>query len=289
LGAATRHRLLKSAAAAAVAIGVFAPLGPVSGPLLGVAEAQATALLLRLKQRSEGGRRAFRSDNLQINAVWTALDKAVKQDGATLDLDLIEAMRVEKRVWHYGSQEKALQILADYGDEIYAAHHATGVQPSLIVTVIGVESGGNPRAVSPVGAQGLMQLMPETGRRFGVTNPFDPAQNVMGGARYLAFLLNLFDGDHVLALAGYNAGEHRIEEYKGVPPFDETRGYLIKAAAFIDDARVASRTEGARSPLPKMRPVGLASMTSDERAAVVAAPVVTQTTGGFDYWMEPLN
>ncbi len=296
MGASSRLGYAKLVAVSALTLAMFAPLGPVGGALIGAGPAKATetipitrSLLMRLKQRSEGGRRSYRGDAIYVKAVWTELDKAVQQDGEVLDLALIESVRVKKRLGHYGSEEKALRILADYGDEIFSAHMATGVQTSLIVTVIGIESNGNPRAVSPVGAQGLMQLMPETAKRFGVQNSFDPAQNIMGGAKYLSFLLSHFQGDHVLALAGYNAGEHRIEEYSGVPPFSETRGYLIKAAAFIDDARAATRGLGARSPLPKLRPAGLTTMTFDERAALSAAPVNTQASGGFDYWLAPLN
>ena len=84
------------------------------------------------------------------------------------------------------------------------------VSPLLVDSVIRVESNYNPYAVSPKGAQGLMQLMPATARRFGVKNNFDPRQNIEGGARYVRFLLDLFDGDVDLALAGYNAGENKI-------------------------------------------------------------------------------
>ena len=108
-------------------------------------------------------------------------------------------------------------------------HHGGrhGVDPYLIYCVIHQESGFRTGAVSSAGAQGLMQLMPATAARFGVTNPFDPAQNISAGTRYLKFLLELFDGRVDLALAGYNAGEGAVMKYgKRVPPYSETVNYV---------------------------------------------------------------
>jgi soluble lytic murein transglycosylase-like protein len=110
--------------------------------------------------------------------------------------------------------------------------HATALPPQLLAAVIAVESGFDARAVSRKGAQGLMQLMPATARRFGVTDPFDPRQNIAGGAAYLKWLLQRFDGDLTLALAAYNAGESAVVKagYR-VPPFDETRAYVPRVLA----------------------------------------------------------
>ncbi len=102
-----------------------------------------------------------------------------------------------------------------------------GIEAALLQAVVQQESGFNPRAVSPAGAAGLMQLMPATARRFGVRDRFDPAQNLRGGARYLAWLLHHFDQDLDLALAGYNAGEGSVRRYGNrVPPFAETQAYV---------------------------------------------------------------
>jgi|SRR5579864_1514502 len=101
-----------------------------------------------------------------------------------------------------------------------------GVDPQLIMAVIAVESAFNPHAVSPKHAQGLMQLMPETAARFGVRDPFDESENVRGGATYLRELLQRFNGDLVLTLAAYNAGEAAIDNYGGVPPYRETQDYI---------------------------------------------------------------
>jgi len=106
------------------------------------------------------------------------------------------------------------------------------VSPHLLEAVIAVESGYNPRAVSPKGAQGLMQLMPATASRFGVVDPFDPRENVRAGARYLKQLLELFGGELRLALAAYNAGEHAvIRSGHRIPPYAETQRYVPRVLA----------------------------------------------------------
>lgn len=106
-----------------------------------------------------------------------------------------------------------------------AAHH--GLDPCLILSVMRAESGFNRLAISPKGASGLMQLMPATATRMGVRNLFDPRENILGGAKYLRWLLNRFNGDLRLALAGYNAGEGAVEAYGNrIPPFRETQNYV---------------------------------------------------------------
>lgn len=103
-----------------------------------------------------------------------------------------------------------------------------GLDPDLVVAVAGVESGFRPTAVSPKGAQGVMQLMPGTARDLGVTDPLDPAANVDGGTRYLRDLLARFDGDLSKALAAYNAGPGAVARHQGVPPYRETQDYVKK-------------------------------------------------------------
>ena len=97
-----------------------------------------------------------------------------------------------------------------------------------IKAVIAVESSYNPKIVSHAGAQGLMQLMPDTAKRFNVSNPFDPDQNIRGGTKYLSFLHKRFNGDIKLILAGYNAGEGAVQKYNGIPPYKETIKYIPK-------------------------------------------------------------
>ena len=119
------------------------------------------------------------------------------------------------------------QRLSQLAPVIEAAARRNNVPVELICGVILQESGGNTKAVSSAGARGLMQLMPGTAKRFGVTDSFNPAQNIEGGTKYLRFLLDRFDGNIELALAGYNAGEGNVEKYgMKVPPFAETKAYI---------------------------------------------------------------
>jgi soluble lytic murein transglycosylase-like protein len=102
------------------------------------------------------------------------------------------------------------------------------VDPALVKAVISTESGWNPHAVSRKGAEGLMQLIPDTAERFGVGNAFDPAQNVEAGTTYLKWLLDRYNGDLPKTLAAYNAGEHAVDLYRGVPRYPETQQYVQK-------------------------------------------------------------
>jgi soluble lytic murein transglycosylase-like protein len=119
----------------------------------------------------------------------------------------------------------------DYGDLIQNASAQTGVAPALVRAIIQTESGGDPRAVSPAGAMGLMQLMPSNVQDAGVSDPFDPAQNIMAGTQQLAGYLKQYHGDLDLALAAYNAGPGNVRKYGGVPPFLETQNYIRKVRA----------------------------------------------------------
>ena len=112
--------------------------------------------------------------------------------------------------------------------------------PQLIHSVIRVESNYNPHAVSSKGALGLMQLIPATARRFGVSDVFDPADNIQGGARYLKYLVDLFHNDYRLALAAYNAGEGAVARYGDVPPYAETQNYVVQVRKRIEESLKAA-------------------------------------------------
>ena len=118
-----------------------------------------------------------------------------------------------------------------FGTEILKATIGTRVSPALVLAVIGIESGGRADAVSGAGAVGLMQLIPATAARFGVTDSTDPVQNLKGGIAYLDWLMKQFDGDPLMVLAAYNAGEGAVRKNGGVPPYAETRAYVPKVLA----------------------------------------------------------
>ncbi|MGQ4583769.1 transglycosylase SLT domain-containing protein [Lysobacter sp. F60174L2] len=126
-----------------------------------------------------------------------------------------------------------------YRDEIAAAAAKYGVEEAIVRAIIHAESAFNPNALSRVGAQGLMQLMPATARRFGVSNAFDAGQNIQGGVEYLAWLLKRFDGNLTYAAAGYNAGEGNVDKYNGVPPFSETQRYVQRVGVLAERYRAA--------------------------------------------------
>jgi soluble lytic murein transglycosylase-like protein len=123
------------------------------------------------------------------------------------------------------------KVAEEYGTEILSATVGTNVSPALVLAVIGIESAGKSEAVSSAGAVGLMQLIPATAKRFGVTDSTDPEQNIKGGVAYLSWLLNEFDNDPVMVLAAYNAGEGAVRKNGGVPPYAETRDYVPKVLA----------------------------------------------------------
>ena len=129
-----------------------------------------------------------------------------------------------------------------YSAEIAAAARLHGVEEAVVRAIIHAESAYNPNALSRVGAQGLMQLMPATARRFGVGNAFDAGQNIAGGVQYLAWLLKRFNGDLSLAAAGYNAGEGAVDKYRGVPPYSETRRYVERVGVLAERYRGALAT-----------------------------------------------
>jgi len=142
-----------------------------------------------------------------------------------------------------GPRLQALQNIAQAeGANILQATIGTKVSPALVLAVIAVESGGKIDAVSGKGAQGLMQLMPDTAKRFGVTDSLSSGQNIKGGVAYLDWLLTEFEGDAIMAIAGYNAGENAVKKHEGVPPYAETRDYVPKVLAAFEVAKGLCKT-----------------------------------------------
>jgi len=123
-------------------------------------------------------------------------------------------------------------------NQINEASQSYGVDPKLIQAVIQVESNFNPSAVSPKGAQGLMQLMPQTARDLQVNDPFHPGENIHGGTRYLRYLMDLFNNELPLVLAAYNAGPEKVNLHRGIPPYLETRNYVQKVTQLYNRLKV---------------------------------------------------
>ncbi|MDX6376881.1 MAG: hypothetical protein QOE98_1184, partial [Gaiellaceae bacterium] len=136
-----------------------------------------------------------------------------------------------------------------YDDMIKQAAAEAGVPPALVKAVAKAESGFNPRAGSPAGAQGLMQLMPGTARGLGVTDPFDPMQSLRGGAKYLRAQLDRFGGDYSKALAAYNAGPGAVAKYGGIPPYAETQAYVPRVLGYFQEFGGATGGTGSASAL----------------------------------------
>ncbi len=142
---------------------------------------------------------------------------------------------------------------------IFRAGEREGVDPRFIHAVIWQESRYQVRALSHAGAQGLMQLMPATARRFGCDDPHDMSENIEAGTKYLAWLLKRFDGDVKLALAGYNAGEGAVAKYNGVPPYNETQNYVRKISASYGKTFHPVLTPAEAKVAFKLSPKGVAA------------------------------
>ena len=155
---------------------------------------------------------------------------------------------------------------------ITAASDKSLLDADLIESVIRAESGFNARAVSPKGARGLMQLMPETAAKLGVQDSFDPQSNVEGGTRYLRDLLRAYNDDLAKALAAYNAGPHRVEQYRGVPPYRETQAYVSSIIRDYNRKKLAARKTQQQPPTKKKASAKGDRATTKTDAALTHAP-----------------
>jgi soluble lytic murein transglycosylase-like protein len=162
------------------------------------------------------------------------------------------------------SSSSASHAPLDLNQVVNSASAMYHLDPDLVNSVIHAESGFNSRAVSPKGAQGLMQLMPGTAGLLGVTNPLDPAANVGGGTRYLRQLLERYNFDLVKALAAYNAGPLRVQQYGGVPPYRETRAYVAKIVRDYNRKKIAQ--EKAEAAAAKAKRAHKTAVTSGAKA-----------------------
>jgi len=149
---------------------------------------------------------------------------------------------------------------------VNSASDQHNVDPDLIRSVIKAESGFNSRAVSPKGAQGLMQLMPSTASQLGVKDAFAPSENIEGGARYLRDLLVLYNNDMAKALAAYNAGPQRVAQYNGVPPYRETHAYVARVIKDFNRTKLAQRASAKQNPRAATTPA------KTQKKAAEAAP-----------------
>jgi hypothetical protein len=199
---------------------------------------------LRAERRLAGRRRLLVGAGLLATmtaAAPRALNYGKSQSGAGADVEVAEDFRLP------AFDQQQLEAV------IHEASATYGVSADLVKAVIQTESAFNPVAVSPVGALGLMQLMPVTAAYLGVADPFDPRQNVNGGVKYLSMLLDRFNGNVALALAGYNAGPTAVARHKGIPPYRETRGYVQKIRALVADTHSAFTIPEPRRPKAKAK------------------------------------
>jgi len=183
---------------------------------------------------------SIRHERREVVGSVTRLYLSANRDGY-VDVPTIEIDRFEQDLSAPAAGRGSLSM-NEVINAVSSRHH---LDPDLINSVIHAESGFNPRAVSPKGAQGLMQLMPQTASRLGVINSFDPGDNLEGGTRYLRELLERYNFDLIKALAAYNAGPQRVERYHGVPPYYETQAYVARIIRDFNRKKLAERKSAA--------------------------------------------
>jgi hypothetical protein len=218
--------LLLSASTASASIAVF-----VDGRNLKIASYRVEADTIHLEMN--GGLMS-----LPLSRIDRIVDDEVETAEVVEEAKKIVAEGVlPQRSWRF--DEKSVPLFrTKYDDLIVEAARHFDVDAALVSAVIKAESDYNPRIVSHKGARGLMQLMPATAERFGVTNAFNPRENVYAGTRYLKWLLRTFDGNADFAVAAYNAGEGNVWKHKGVPPFRETVNYIRRIAGHLKTAAI---------------------------------------------------
>ncbi|MDP9053497.1 MAG: lytic transglycosylase domain-containing protein [Acidobacteriota bacterium] len=189
----------------------------------------------------------------------------VRADSATGRL--VRSVVLEQRVAAPHPSVQGPVQSASLHDVIDRIADEQGVETGLVHSVIRAESNYNANAVSPKGALGIMQLIPATAHRFGVSDALNPVDNIRGGVRYLRFLLDYYRGDYPKTIAAYNAGEAAVDKYNGIPPYSETRNYVERVAKNLNAAR-----------LKAANPVELAQQTAPDSET----PKSIQTSTGSD-------
>ena len=164
--------------------------------------------------------------------LWADVYRYVDKDGVWHFTNIKSDKRY--RIFIKSPQKNSVKFIAEYNDIIRQASKRFEIDPHFIRAIIKAESGFDHKATSSKGAQGLMQLMPGTANDMAVEDPFDPEENIFGGARYFSLLLKRFKNDKILALAAYNAGPEAVESYKGVPPFPETKAFVKRVMDYYE-------------------------------------------------------
>jgi soluble lytic murein transglycosylase-like protein len=184
----------------------------------------------------------------EVTRLYVTSDGSSFVDVPTADIEHFEAapeMAVAAETSNFDQPKSVFSLSSssavDLNEVVNLASGRYRLDPDLVNSVIKAESGFNTHAVSPKGAQGLMQLMPKTASQLGVPNAFDPAANVEGGTKYLRELLERYNFDLVKALAAYNAGPQRVEQFGGVPPYYETRAYVARIVRDFNKKKVAQK------------------------------------------------
>jgi len=175
----------------------------------------------------------------KMSMALTRIERIVDDEVTTPEVveevkKIVEEGVFPRRSWKYSEDSPPL-FKSKYNEIIIKAAKHFDVDAALVSAVIKAESDYDPRTLSHKGARGLMQLMPATAKRFGVTNSYDPEENIFAGTRYLRWLLKTFDGNADLAVAAYNAGEGNIWKYNGVPPFRETKQYIKTITGILNN------------------------------------------------------
>ncbi len=181
--------------------------------------------------------------------------------GGTVEVPASDVLRIEPED-EFLDSASAPKATGPYAEIIQRAADKNGVDEELVSSVISAESNFNPRAVSAKNAEGLMQLIPSTARRYSAANPFDPAQNVEAGTHYLKDLLTLYDGNLTKAVAAYNAGPGRVDQYQGVPPFRETQAYVKRVEGKYAAARQSRGNARQHVCIPELVACAAASPSS---------------------------